>query len=97
MHLHGFPGVYSGLVSIIVAAVATKEVYGEEGLKTVFEAVGHGRTTGTQGVMQLVALLCTLLLALVFGTITGCITKLKIFEPLPKVHQFNDEHFWEIP
>ncbi|XP_061717885.1 ammonium transporter Rh type C-like isoform X2 [Cydia pomonella] len=97
LHLHGFPGVYSGIISIIVAAVATEDMYGPEGLKTVFEAVGHGRSTGTQGAMQLVALICTLVLALVFGIITGCITRLKIFEPLAKPHQFNDEHFWEIP
>ncbi|XP_063385494.1 ammonium transporter Rh type A-like [Cydia fagiglandana] len=39
MHLHGFPGVYSGLVSIIAAAVATEEMYGAAGLKSVFEAL----------------------------------------------------------
>ncbi|XP_063538649.1 ammonium transporter Rh type A-like [Cydia strobilella] len=97
LHLHGFPGVYSGIISVIVAALATEKMYGAEGLKTVFEAIGHGRSTGMQGAMQLAALLCSLGLAIVFGVITGCITRLKIFDPLSKEQQFNDEQFWEIP
>ena len=59
---------------------------------------GEGRTFGTQALYQLVALLVTLAIALVFGALTGLILNVEgIFDPLKDHQFFNDEFFWNLP
>lgn len=38
-NLHGMPGIFSGILSIIFAALATKDAYGLE-LQNIFKAMG---------------------------------------------------------
>lgn len=83
-YLHGMPGFYGSLISVIVVSFATKEEYGKEleimlpnigkkfndsnGLE--FEYTGHH-----QSIWQLAGIAVTLGIAIVGGTITGFILK----------------------
>lgn len=42
-NLHGMPGVYSGLLSVLFAALATTKEYGTAELETVFGAMKNVR------------------------------------------------------
>lgn len=42
-NLHGMPGVYSGLLSVLFAALATTDNYGTDELGTVFGAMKNVR------------------------------------------------------
>ncbi|XP_045499903.1 ammonium transporter Rh type B-A [Colias croceus] len=98
-NLHGMPGIYSGILTVIFAAVATKETYGKE-LHDVFEAIhedGTGRTASEQALNQFLALIVTLAVSFVGGFITGLIAKLPFLEPLKDTEEYNDEVNWELP
>ncbi|XP_049875416.1 ammonium transporter Rh type B [Pectinophora gossypiella] len=99
-NLHGMPGIYSGIISIIIAALATSDVYGTE-LATVFPAMDpkldDPRSAQNQALMQAAALGATLLISFVTGLITGFIAKLPCFHPLPEDKRYNDEVDWELP
>ncbi|CAB3246988.1 unnamed protein product [Arctia plantaginis] len=95
-NLHGMPGIYSGILSILFAALATSERYGPE-LPGIFAAMESGRTAGGQALYQLAALGVTLLLSFGTGVITGLLAKLPLFEPLKESDRYNDEINWELP
>ncbi|CAH0625660.1 unnamed protein product [Chrysodeixis includens] len=95
-NLHGMPGIYSGLLSVLFAAFITSDTYGTE-LPHIFEAMGEGRTAEVQALMQLAALGTTIVLALAVGFITGIIAKLPIFSPLKETERYDDEINWELP
>ncbi|NP_001037353.1 Rh-like protein [Bombyx mori] len=63
-NLHGMPGIYSGVLSVLFAGLATSDAYGAE-LGTVFSGIGqNGRTIGQQALNQFLALVVTLVLSL---------------------------------
>ncbi|KAJ8719799.1 hypothetical protein PYW08_011974 [Mythimna loreyi] len=107
-NLHGMPGIYSGLLSALFAALATSEAYHNE-LGNVFPATssiaaGHlasstadPRSTGMQAAYQLIALATTLGLALGSGILSGLIAKTKLFSPLEEKQRYDDEMNWELP
>lgn len=95
-NLHGMPGVYSGLLSILFAALVTTEDYGSE-VGTVFEAMKDGRSAGGQALYQFIALAVTLGIALVSGFLTGLMSKLSMFESLKIAERYDDEINWELP
>ncbi|XP_075976802.1 rhesus blood group-associated glycoprotein Rh50 [Anticarsia gemmatalis] len=96
-NLHGMPGVYSGILSIIFAALATSANYGTE-LGNIFGAMEDGsRSAGTQALYQLAALGVTLVLSYGTGFITGLLAKLPLFEPLKESERYDDELNWELP
>ncbi|XP_063364973.1 ammonium transporter Rh type B-B-like [Cydia amplana] len=96
-NLHGMPGVYSGLLSVLFAALATSSTYGETGLHSVFGAMKDGRKAKEQALYQLAAVGATLAISFVSGMITGFVAKLKIFAPLDEKDKYNDELNWELP
>lgn len=98
-NLHGMPGIYSGLLSVLFAALVTTKDYGHE-ISEIFEEMNHdgtGRTPGTQALYQLIALAVTLGLAIGGGLITGFISKLSIFKALKPAERYDDELNWELP
>ncbi|XP_060804175.1 ammonium transporter Rh type B isoform X2 [Amyelois transitella] len=96
-NLHGMPAVYSGLLSILFASLATKDDYGETELHSVFEAMKDGRTASSQALYQFYALIATVAIASVSGFVTGLIVKLPMFGSLKEEEKYNDEPNWELP
>ncbi|KAL0879052.1 hypothetical protein ABMA27_004017 [Loxostege sticticalis] len=97
-NLHGMPGLYSGLLSVLFAALATKEKYGAPELGAVFDAMkDDGRTASNQALYQFIALVVTFVLSLVSGFFTGLLSKLPIFESLKENEKYDDEINWELP
>ncbi|KAI8432413.1 hypothetical protein MSG28_004809 [Choristoneura fumiferana] len=97
-NLHGMPGIYSGLLSVLFAAMATTEVYGSTGLGEVFGAIKEDeRTASTQALNQFIALVATLAIAIIGGVITGFVSKLSLFSPLENKEKYDDEVNWELP
>ncbi|CAH0727198.1 unnamed protein product, partial [Brenthis ino] len=96
-NLHGMPGIYSGLLSILFAAIATKEQYGTE-LDTVFIGMdGDGRTAANQALKQFFALLVTVGISIGGGVVTGLLARAPILEPLKDHEKYDDEVNWELP
>ncbi|CAH0686087.1 unnamed protein product [Spodoptera exigua] len=93
-NLHGAPGVYSGLLSVLFAALATADTYGSE-YKVIFSAAD--RSSATQALYQLIALATTLVLSFGTGFISGLIAKTKLFMPLEVHQRYNDDVNWELP
>ncbi|XP_056638836.1 ammonium transporter Rh type B [Diorhabda sublineata] len=97
-NLHGMPGILSGLLSILMAAIATEnmylndlhEIYPSRGMKA--ETV---RSAGTQAGYQLLGLVVTLAVAIVTGLITGYI--LSFTKRIPAQLEYNDATHWELP
>jgi ammonium transporter Rh len=96
-NLHGMPGLMGGLAGTIAAAFATKEDYGTD-LGLIFgqmaeTAVGGAITAGEQATFQLAATIITLVLAIVFGCLTGALVKCEWF--CPPQNLFDDAEYWE--
>lgn len=65
---------------------------------TEFERGGLGRSGSQQAGYQLVALVVTLMMALVSGALTGLFMRLPIFEQLRDQEDlFEDDNFWSLP
>jgi len=105
-NLHGLPGVFSGLVSAVVAAYSTSAHFGSQQTLEVFyparanssiEIEGKtidvlARTGLGQAGYQLAALAVTLGLAIVGGALTGIIMRLPIIEQVNEEElMFDDE------
>lgn len=101
-NLHGMPGVMGGIVSVVLAALATpglyshheefKHTFGNESLIEVFPALATGRTNLAQARLQLLAIVVTLAMAIVGGLGTGLILKLVgKFDTIDDDDLFNDE------
>jgi len=59
---------------------------------------GEGRTMQTQALMQLSALIITLVVALVGGAFTGIVLEVKsLFHPLESHQAYNDVYYWGVP
>lgn len=82
-NLHGLPAILGGIVAAAMTSAATEEEYGED-LFEVFPAMGlkngtiygkvplKGRTSVEQASYQLLALVITLVIAIISGLLTGC-------------------------
>ncbi|KAJ8719800.1 hypothetical protein PYW08_011975 [Mythimna loreyi] len=107
-NLHGMPGIYSGLLSILVAGLANYDVYGNE-LYNIFPATSPDREKSTtavstiprvpamQALYQFIALATTLFIALTTGVLTGFLLKSGIFTRLKEKERYDDEVNWEVP
>ncbi|XP_047028605.1 ammonium transporter Rh type B [Helicoverpa zea] len=96
-NLHGIPGVCSGLLSVLFAALATSEVYGAEYADIFPAIVEDGRSPANQALYQLIALVTTLVLSFGTGLLTGFIAKIGLFTPLAVHERYDDELNWDLP
>lgn len=65
---------------------------------TEFDRGGLGRSGAQQAGYQIVALVVTLMMALLSGTLTGLFMRLPIFEQLRDQDElFEDDNFWSLP
>lgn len=63
---------------------------------TVDVVAGLGRTAGTQALYQLAAIGTTLLIAVVGGSLTGLLMRLRLMDPPKEDGLFDDCHSWEV-
>ena len=85
-NLHGMPGIGGGIVSIICVGTMTNENTGY-----YVDKIFPGRTAHAQALVQLVALLSTLVISMVSGLVVGLILK-KCFNQPKEIVQ--DSEFW---
>ncbi|KAG6930161.1 Rh family B glycoprotein [Chelydra serpentina] len=96
-NLHGMPGVLGALLGALVAALATQDIYGD-GMADVFPFIADGSRTATyQGTCQFFALLITLGVAVVGGSLVGVILKIRTLGSPPDTQCFEDQIYWEVP
>ncbi|XP_040608418.1 ammonium transporter Rh type B isoform X2 [Mesocricetus auratus] len=96
-NLHGMPGVLGALLGVVVAWLATHEVYGD-GLQSVFPLIAQGQRSATsQAVYQLFGMFVTLALASVGGSLGGLLLKLPFLDSPPDSQCFEDQIYWEVP
>ncbi|NWS42950.1 RHBG protein, partial [Probosciger aterrimus] len=82
-NVHGLPGVLGALLGTLLAALATADAYGGR-LELVFPLVAGGSRTRTeQALLQLSALLLSLLLATLGGCLTGAVLQMKGLRSAP--------------
>ncbi|XP_063045183.1 rh family, C glycoprotein a [Engraulis encrasicolus] len=98
-NLHAMPGVIGGFVGAIVAAAATEDVYGKEGLINTFDFEGAfaNRTVGTQGGFQAAGTCVAIAFGIVGGAAVGIILRLPIWGDPADDNCFDDEVYWELP
>ena len=81
-NLHGMPAIFGGLLSVLMAGIATKDQYDQynidgddpdkSSLQEIFPEIGkNGWTAGTQAGMQMAAMVVTLVIAVAGGFLTG--------------------------
>lgn len=88
-NLHGMPAILGGLLSVLMAGIASKDQYDQfnidgddpdkSSLQEIFPQEGWGEdgwSSGKQAGMQLAAMLVTLVFALVGGLLTGKLLKI---------------------
>merc|ERR1719402_2065503 len=92
-NLHGMPGLLGGLLSVLMAGLATESAYGHSSsLHEIFPALASGGTHGGQALSQFLAILVTLGFAIVGGVVTGVIMhQVGKLDPLAAGELFNDE------
>ncbi|XP_008292189.1 ammonium transporter Rh type C [Stegastes partitus] len=98
-NLHAVPGMLGGFIGAIVAAAATEEVYGREGLIRVFDFTGSfaNRSVGTQGGFQAAGTCVSIAFGLVGGVIVGFILRFPIWGDPADDNCYDDEVYWEVP
>merc|ERR1719430_315762 len=73
-NLHGMPGLLGGLLSVLMAGLASEGAYGHtSSLHEIFPALADGGTASGQALSQFLAILVTLAFAVVGGLVTGLI------------------------
>jgi ammonium transporter Rh len=102
-NLHGMPGLLGGLVSVVLASLASSGTYDrfsqgveDKSLAEIFPGLAEGEEGGIcQGGRQALAILCTLAMALLGGTVTGAVLCLiGKLERMEGKDYFDDE--WNI-
>jgi len=95
-NLHGMPGLLGGLISVLMAGIATPGSYDEysegvddKSLTEIFPNLGEGGTRGTQALAQLLAVITTLAMAVVGGLVTGVIMRM-----VGKMERMEGEDFY---
>lgn len=112
-NLHGMPALLSAIFSSIYASLATTETYGSslttifpamkpavnstDGTMHEYVIGGFGRSAPKQGAYQLLAVLLTVLIAIVGGLLTGLVVRSPSVRQLEKEEHHNDEAYWETP
>jgi len=98
-NLHAMPGVIGGFVGAIVAAAATEEVYGKEGLINTFDFEGSfaNRTVGDQGGFQAAGTCVAVAFGIVGGAAVGMILRFPIWGDPADDNCYDDEVYWELP
>jgi len=81
-NLHGMPGLFGGLLSVLMAGIASSDSYDkfsqgmdkkDKSLIEIFPALANGGTASSQALSQGLAIIVTLGFALVGGLVTGLI------------------------
>jgi len=104
-NLHGVPALVAAIAGVIASALAKEKNYGSD-LYSIWPsrqsfpatnttAAVVGRTAGAQAGYQMLALIVTLILAIVGGAFTGLVVKL--IDPPQKEQLFDDTTFWDVP
>merc|ERR1719397_27844 len=97
-NLHGMPGLLGGLISVLMAGIATPGSYDEysqgvdkKSLTEIFPDLTEaaGGTRGTQALAQLLAVITTLAMAVVGGLVTGVIMRM-----VGKMERMQGEDFY---
>ncbi|XP_031170176.1 rh family, C glycoprotein a [Sander lucioperca] len=98
-NLHAVPGMLGGFVGAIVAAAASVEVYGREGLIETFAFEGDFATRSvlTQGGYQAAGTCVAITFGLVGGALVGFILKFPIWGDPADDNCYDDEVYWEVP
>ncbi|XP_033729955.1 ammonium transporter Rh type B-like isoform X2 [Pecten maximus] len=104
-NLHGMPGVLAAFGGAAMAALATKDNFGDS-LYVIFPARAHntingtlypeGRSANEQGGYQVAALVTTLTIAIVGGLITGLVMRIPIWDDPEDEFLYDDRDYWEI-
>lgn len=102
-NLHGMPGVFSGILSVLMAAIASENQYAND-LFNIYPArmpnfkISNStapRSSGEQAGYQALGLVVTLAVAIVTGLITGFLLTLT---KAPSDHlEYDDATYWELP
>lgn len=58
---------------------------------------GLGRSAAAQGGYQFLAMIVTLIVALITGALTGFVMKMPLLDPVRERHLFDDGKYWETP
>ncbi|XP_020025430.2 ammonium transporter Rh type B [Castor canadensis] len=96
-NLHGMPGVLGALLGVLVAGLATHEVYGD-GLESVFPLLAEGqRSARSQAMYQLLGLFVTLVFAFMGGLLGGLLLRLPCLDSPPDSQCYEDQIYWEVP
>ncbi|XP_021708886.1 ammonium transporter Rh type A-like [Aedes aegypti] len=112
-NLHGMPALLSAVFSGIYASVATSEAYGnsltsifpamkpnttltEEDMHEMVIG-GYGRSAAMQGAYQLLAILLTVVIAIMGGLCTGLVLKSPTMRQLEQDEHHKDDVCWETP
>merc|ERR1712106_96326 len=98
------PGLFGGLLSILMAGLASPETYdnfssgvaeADKGLYEVFPALMEGSTASGQALSQGLAMLVTLAFAIVGGLLTGMVMKgVGKMEGMDQEDFYNDD--WNV-
>jgi ammonium transporter Rh len=96
-NLHGMPGFFGGITSVITASLVTDSLYGDNA-GDVFAKMGgdHGRSAGKQAAAQFGALMITMMISIGSGLIAGwVISQRQWFDPPAEL--FNDAVAFHVP
>ncbi|XP_010562489.1 PREDICTED: ammonium transporter Rh type B [Haliaeetus leucocephalus] len=95
-NVHGLPGILGALLGTLLTALATADAYGGR-LEFLFPLVAQGSWTATdQALCQLCALPITLLLAMLGGSLTGAVLKMKGLRSPPDTRYLENTVLWEV-
>ncbi|XP_023030121.2 rhesus blood group-associated glycoprotein Rh50 [Leptinotarsa decemlineata] len=110
-NLHGLPAVFAGLVSGIMAGIASEDVYHKSlyeiyparSDKDIADIIGtnvfpeDGRNAGQQAGYQILGLVVTLAIAVVGGLVTGFVLIGMKIGDVPSKSHYNDAAYWNLP
>lgn len=95
-NLHGMPAILAAVVSIVVTAINGVEKDGCEASEIENCFLYDADDTGAAWLRQVYALVCTLGIAIVSGSLVGAILRIPIIEHLNSYEYFEDGKYWEI-
>ncbi|XP_060067774.1 ammonium transporter Rh type A-like [Ylistrum balloti] len=104
-NLHGMPGILAACGGAVMAAIATKDNFGDS-LYVIFPARTPNIVNGTvypadrlafdQGGYQIAALVTTLALAIVGGLLTGLVMRAPIWDAPDDQELYDDRNYWDV-